>query len=125
VVLQCKFARLLDEYVDNRTFGRREQHLVDELLVLDAATVSTDQFHLSTRQPNVEHACAGGVRQPKSNYLSDGRDQVQVRVAGPDVTDPLATGPTLRFSVSPSASSNNFGLPASGSPDGSVGNRSC
>src|SRR5215218_3493100 len=40
------------------------------------------------------------------------------------VTQPLATGPMSSFRVSPWASSNSTGRPASGNPEGSVGNRS-
>ena len=49
-VLELELAGVREEHVDDDTLGRREQDLVDELLVLVVAGVGADQLHLRARQ---------------------------------------------------------------------------
>ena len=70
VVLERQLARLLEEHVDHDPLRRRQDHRLDELLVLVAAAVAADELHPGARQRDVEDAGVGGVGQVEADDLA-------------------------------------------------------
>ena len=70
VVLQRELAGPVEQDIDDDPLGRREDHVVDELLVLDVAAVAADELHPRARQLDLEHAGVGGVRQVEAHDLA-------------------------------------------------------
>ena len=81
-VLELELARIWEQHVHDDALGRGEQDLVDELLVLVVAGVSTDQLHLRARQRHVEDARVRGVREVEAHHLAAPRFELQVGLAG-------------------------------------------
>jgi hypothetical protein len=81
VVLQVKLAGLVGQHVDHRPLRGGQQHLVDELLVLDAAAVAADQLQSRPGHGHVEHPAVGGVGQPQPHHLPRPGRQAQICVA--------------------------------------------
>src|SRR5437588_10637452 len=55
-MLEPHVPRRVEQHVDNRSFGRREQHGVDERLALVATAVTTDQLRARAANGEVEDA---------------------------------------------------------------------
>ena len=70
LVLERQLSRLSEEHVDDDALRRSQDHRVDELLVLVAAAVATDQLHLRARQRHLEHASVGRVGQVEADDLA-------------------------------------------------------
>ena len=69
-MLERERTGLLKQHVDHHSLRRSEDHVVDELLVLDAATVAADQLHPRSRQRDPEDAGVGGVGQVEAHDLA-------------------------------------------------------
>ncbi len=71
-----QLARLVEEHVDDDALGRRQHHVVDELLVLDVAAVAADELDLSSGERDLEHARVRGVRQVEPDHFAElGRER--------------------------------------------------
>ena len=80
-VLERHVAGLVEQDVDDHPLGGRENHLVDELLVLDVPAVAANQLHPCPRQRDLEGARVRGVRQVEADDLTEPRVQRQVSLA--------------------------------------------
>ena len=69
-VLEVSLARRVEEDVDGDPLRRGEQHLFDELLALDAATVATDKLHPRAIDGDVEYASIGRVDEVQADDLA-------------------------------------------------------
>ena len=65
-----QLARLVEEHVDDDALGRRQHHVVDELLVLDVAAVAADELDLSSGERDLEDARVRGVGQVEPDHLT-------------------------------------------------------
>ena len=63
LVLEDEVARLVEHDVHDHPLAGSEDHGVDELLVLDAATVAANQLHPRARENDVEDPRVGGIRE--------------------------------------------------------------
>ena len=70
-VLERQLTGLLEQHVDHHSLRRSEDHVVDELLVLDVAAVAADQLHPRPRQRDLEDAGVGGVGQVEAHDLAE------------------------------------------------------
>ena len=80
VVLQRELAVLVEQDVDDDALGRSQDHVVDELLVLDVAAVAADELHPRARQRDLEHPRVGGVGQVQAHHLAASRGQREIRL---------------------------------------------
>ena len=80
-VLERQLAGLVKEHIEYRALGRGQYDLLNELLVLDVATVPADELHPCARQRNLEGAGVRGVREVEAHDLAELRVQRQVRLA--------------------------------------------
>ena len=71
----------VEAHVDDRALRRRQDHGVDELLVLAAAAVAADELHPPAADGDVEHARVGGVDEVEANDLARVGVERQARLA--------------------------------------------
>ena len=81
LVLKLQLSRLVEQHVDHYALRRRENHFIDELLVLDMPAVAADQLHSRPRQRNLEHPGVGGVGQVEADDLAELCGQGKIRLA--------------------------------------------
>ena len=80
VVLQPELAGAVEQDIDDDSLGRSEDHVVDELLVLDVAAVAADELHPHARQLDLEHPRVGRVGQIEAHHLAELRCQREIRL---------------------------------------------
>ena len=68
-VLQRRRSGRVEEDVEDDPLGRREDHRLDELLVLAAAAVAADDLHPCVGDGEVEDAGVGGVGEVEADHL--------------------------------------------------------
>ena len=81
-VFQHELAGLLEQHIDDGPLRRSENHVLDELFVLDAAAVAAGELHPSPGQRHLEHARVGGVGQVDAHHLTPLGGQPELRLAG-------------------------------------------
>ena len=81
-MFQHELAGLLEQHIDDGPLRRSEDHVLDELLVLDAAAVAADELHPGPGQRDLEHARVGGVGQVDAHHLAPLGGQPELRLAG-------------------------------------------
>ena len=69
-MLQRRRSGRVEEDVEDDSLRRREDHRLDELLVLAATAVATDDLHPCVGDREVEDAGVGGVREVEADHLS-------------------------------------------------------
>jgi hypothetical protein len=79
-MLELEQAGVREEHVDDDALRRRQQHFLDELLVLVVAGVGADQLQLRARQGDVEDARVRRVGEVEANDLAASRLELQVRL---------------------------------------------
>src|SRR5207247_11171659 len=72
-MLEPHVPRGVEQHVDNRSFGRREQHSVDERLALVATAVTTDQLRARAANGEVEDARVRRVDEIEAHDLPQSR----------------------------------------------------
>ena len=60
----------VEERVDDNALGRRQDHVVDELFVLDVAAVAADELDSSAGKRDPEDAGVRGVREVEPDHLT-------------------------------------------------------
>ena len=78
VVLKPQLPWLVEQNINHHALRRRENHVLDELLVLDMAAVAAHELHPRPRERNLEHSCVGGVRQVEPDNLAEPRVQGEI-----------------------------------------------
>ena len=81
MVLQRELAGPVEQDIDDDSLGGSEDHVVDELLVLDVAAVAADELHPRARQLDLEHPRVRGVGQVEADHLAELRGQREIRLA--------------------------------------------
>ena len=95
-VLERQVPRSVEEDVDDHPLRRRDDHLLDELLVLDMAAVAADELHPSSWERDLEDPGVGGVGQVEAHHLAELRAQREIGLAARQ--EHLAEAPHRRMS---------------------------
>src|SRR2546428_13689474 len=97
-MLEPHVPRGVEQHVDNRSFGRREQHRVDERLALVATAVTTDQFRARAANGEVEDARVRRVDEIEAHDLPQSRlaGERGLAVDQEDVAEPPHGGESPR-----------------------------
>ena len=69
-MLERELSGVVEEDVDDDALGGREQHLLDEFLLLVVAAVGADELHPRPRKRDVEDARVGRVREVEAHDLA-------------------------------------------------------
>jgi hypothetical protein len=74
-VLERQIAGPLEEGIDDDALRRRDEHGIDQLLVLVASAVTADQLQSRTWKRHVEDACVRRIRHIETHDLAASRGQ--------------------------------------------------